>query len=157
LPQTPALVVTGPAATKRLQGGEMSLETKSSGGTHSPLDACQPPQPDQEETITARVAEIAARRAVIEQAKGMLMLVYGIGADAAFQLLRWQSQHHNVKLRRMAEQITRDFGQAAQRRPHVDRRTYDELLVTAHTRTGTPLLTDAVEDMAARMSDADGG
>jgi AmiR/NasT family two-component response regulator len=29
---------------------------------------------------------------VIEQAKGMLMLVYGLDAVAAFDLLKWRSQ-----------------------------------------------------------------
>ena len=32
----------------------------------------------------------------------MLMLVYGIDADTAFDLLRWRSQHTNVKLRLLA-------------------------------------------------------
>jgi ANTAR domain len=46
---------------------------------------------------------------VIEQAKGMLMLVYGLDEDAAFDLLRWRSQSTNVKLRLLAEQIVRNF------------------------------------------------
>jgi AmiR/NasT family two-component response regulator len=53
---------------------------------------------------------------VIEQAKGMLMLAYGLGAVAAFDLLRWRSQETNVKLRRLARQIVRavdDGGDAA--------------------------------------------
>lgn len=62
-----------------------------------------------EEIITARVAEITEHRAVIEQAKGMLMLVYGLDEDAAFDLLRWRSQSANVKLRLLAEQIVLNF------------------------------------------------
>lgn len=58
-----------------------------------------------EDLITARVAEITERRAVIEQAKGMLMLVYGLDDEAAFDLLRWRSQCGNVKLRRLAEKL----------------------------------------------------
>jgi ANTAR domain len=58
------------------------------------------------EEISAEVAAFAKNRAVIEQAKGMLMNVYGIGADAAFELLKWRSQETNVKLRLVAEQIT---------------------------------------------------
>jgi AmiR/NasT family two-component response regulator len=38
---------------------------------------------DEDDLMTAKVAEIAEHRAVIEQAKGMLMLVYGLDADAA--------------------------------------------------------------------------
>jgi hypothetical protein len=62
-----------------------------------------------EEIITARVAEITEHRAVIEQAKGMLMLVYGLDEDAAFDLLRWRSQSTNVKLRRLAEHVVGSF------------------------------------------------
>jgi hypothetical protein len=65
-----------------------------------------------EELITARVAEITEHRAVIEQAKGMLMLVYGLDEDAAFELLRWRSQSGNVKLRRLAEIVVDNFRDA---------------------------------------------
>jgi hypothetical protein len=65
-----------------------------------------------EELITARVAEITEHRAVIEQAKGMLMLVYGLDEDAAFDLLRWRSQSSNVKLRRLAEIVIETFRNA---------------------------------------------
>ncbi len=65
-----------------------------------------------EEMITARVAEITEHRAVIEQAKGMLMLVYGLDEDAAFDLLKWRSQSSNVKLRRLAEVVVERFRDA---------------------------------------------
>ncbi|WP_432279588.1 PAS and ANTAR domain-containing protein [Nocardia carnea] len=45
--------------------------------------------------------KIAAREA-IEQAKGALMMVYGITADQAFQVLVWCSQETNTKLRELA-------------------------------------------------------
>ena len=41
-----------------------------------------------EKRITDAVQAITERRAVIEQAKGMLMFVYGIDADQAFDVLR---------------------------------------------------------------------
>jgi hypothetical protein len=62
-----------------------------------------------EEFITARVAEITEHRAVIEQAKGMLMLVYGLDENSAFDLLKWRSQASNTKVRRLAEQIVDSF------------------------------------------------
>lgn len=65
-----------------------------------------------EDLITARVAEITEHRAVIEQAKGMLMLVYGLDEDAAFDLLRWRSQSSNVKLRELAEMVLTNFRDA---------------------------------------------
>jgi PAS domain S-box-containing protein len=48
--------------------------------------------------ITEAVAEIAEHRSTIEQAKGVLMMVYDIDADAAFDVLRWRSQESNIKL-----------------------------------------------------------
>lgn len=43
--------------------------------------------------------------AAIDQAKGMLMLVYGVDGDAAFELLRWASQQRNVRLRVLADRL----------------------------------------------------
>lgn len=43
--------------------------------------------------------------AVIDQAKGVLMLVYGIDGEASFELLRWSSQQRNVKLLALAERV----------------------------------------------------
>lgn len=42
----------------------------------------------------------------IEQAKGALMLTYGLTADAAFALLRFHSQSRNLKIRAIAAQLT---------------------------------------------------
>jgi predicted butyrate kinase (DUF1464 family) len=66
------------------------------------------------------------RRAITEQAKGMLMFVYGIDADEAFDVLRSQSQEHNVKLSLLAEQVVKDLVELARankpgRRPGIDR------------------------------------
>lgn len=44
-------------------------------------------------------------RAVIDQAKGVLMAVHSITADRAFRLLVEQSQHENVKLHALAERF----------------------------------------------------
>lgn len=91
--------------------------------------------PDQD-VVTERLAEIAENRAGIEQAKGMLMLVYGIDEDAAFNLLKWLSQESNVKLRPLAEQITEDFRAV---RPAVSAQPeFDQLLLTAHSRVTRP-------------------
>jgi GAF domain-containing protein len=46
-------------------------------------------------------------RAVIEQAKGIIMSTMRCGADEAFQLLVKQSQQQNRKLREVAEEIVR--------------------------------------------------
>jgi hypothetical protein len=44
-------------------------------------------------------------RPAIEQAKGALMVSYGLDADDAFLLLRRYSQHVNVKLRDVARAV----------------------------------------------------
>ena len=59
--------------------------------------------------ITAAVADIATNRAVIDQAKVMLILVYGVDEDGAFEMLRRRSQSTNTKLRTLAEQLVADY------------------------------------------------
>jgi PAS domain S-box-containing protein len=87
-----------------------------------------------DEVVTEAVAEIAEARSGIEQAKGMLMLVYRITADSAFELLKWRSQETNVKLRALAEQIAKDFLELEYDEALPERGVYDRLLLTAHTR-----------------------
>lgn len=53
----------------------------------------------------AAVEASAATRETIEQAKGVLMLGYGLDPDAAFAMLRWWSRNRNVKLRELAERL----------------------------------------------------
>ena len=55
--------------------------------------------------LTQQLNEAIASRAVIEQAKGVLMAEHGIDDDAAFSRLREDSQRRNVKLRDIARQI----------------------------------------------------
>lgn len=86
--------------------------------------------------VSHEVEDIAARRSPIDQAKGMLMMVYSIDADAAFDLLRWRSQETNVKLRDLAQQITSDFQGVPHDCAMPARSVYDELLMTAHLRVG---------------------
>ena len=64
----------------------------------------------------------------------MLMLIYGIDAPRAFDLLRWLSQHTNVKLRRLAEQIVVDFAALTDGDTLPSRTRYDKLLVVIGTR-----------------------
>lgn len=87
-----------------------------------------------DEIVTVAVAEIAEARGVIEQAKGMLMVIYRISADSAFELLRWRSQETNTKLRMLAEQISRDFLDLKYDEELPERGVYDRLLLTAHLR-----------------------
>ena len=104
-------------------------------GTHGfYVDVSRLPDPEDEDRLTEKLAEIAGKRAAIEQAKGMLMLIYGIDDDAAFNLLKWLSQDANVKLRRLAEQVVEDFRDAG---PTLTSQSeFDHLLLTASMRVG---------------------
>ncbi|KUH93168.1 antitermination regulator [Mycolicibacterium acapulense] len=84
--------------------------------------------------FSAAVTEMAEARGPIEQTKGMLMLIYRISADSAFELLRWRSQETNTKLRSLAEQIANDFLGLTYEEELPPRSTYDRLLLTAHYR-----------------------
>jgi hypothetical protein len=117
---------------------QLADDTGAVIGTHGfYVDITAALQQQHERRIDAAVAEITEHRASIEQAKGMLMLAYGIDADAAFGLLRWQSQQHNVKLRLLADQIVADYLALAQTQPRPHRAAYDHLLLTAHRRIAT--------------------
>jgi hypothetical protein len=48
-------------------------------------------------------------RAVIEQAKGLLMGIYRVSPEQAFGVLRWRSQETNTKLRSLAKQLLTEF------------------------------------------------
>jgi len=91
-----------------------------------------------QQQISQDVGGIAARRSAIEQAKGMLMLIYAIDETAAFDLLRWRSQQTNVKLRDLAQQISIDFLSVAHDDRMPTRSVYDSLLMTAHQRLAQP-------------------
>jgi hypothetical protein len=103
-------------------------------GTHGFYVDVTPSGPLHDELITAAVAEIAENRATIEQVKGMVMLIYRLDADAAFDLLKWRSQETNVKLRILAEQLLSDFAELTYEEKLPPRATFDHLLLTAHQR-----------------------
>lgn len=95
-------------------------------------------------SISTALAEITDARGAIERAKGVLMYVYRIDADAAFELLRWRSQECNVKLRALAEQLLEDIRNLT----HDDedslpsRVAFDQLLLTLHTHIRAGAHTD---------------
>jgi PAS domain S-box-containing protein len=116
-------------------GDELCNDQGDVIGTHGfYVDVTPTSDQEQEDIVTARLAEIAEQRASIEQAKGMLMLVYGIGDSAAFELLKWLSQEENVKLRPLAERICEDFRNTG--RGLMSQSDFDHLLLTAHQRVG---------------------
>ncbi|MEV0355104.1 PAS and ANTAR domain-containing protein [Nocardia sp. NPDC050697] len=83
--------------------------------------------------VSEVVPEIVESRAVIEQAKGILMRMYGISADQAFKVLSWRSQETNTKLRALAAQLVADLPQVPPPRPDT-LTVFDHLLLTGHER-----------------------
>ncbi len=82
-------------------------------------------------TLDEEVNDFAEHRAVIEQAKGILMVTYGVSAERAFDVLVWRSQGTNTKLRdlaaRFVETVIHAVGAPAELRTEID-----HLLLTAH-------------------------
>jgi len=74
--------------------------------------------------VNSELALALESHAVIDQAKGILMLGYGIGGDAAFELLRWGSQQRNIKLvtlaRRLVSAVEQSGGLGAGMRQRLD-------------------------------------
>jgi PAS domain S-box-containing protein len=85
-----------------------------------------------QEGITEELEEIVAHRAVIEQAKGMLMAVYDLAADSAFDVLRWRSQELNTKLHTVADEIVTHLPGLLNVQPGA-RGAVDHLLMTLST------------------------
>jgi hypothetical protein len=86
-----------------------------------------------QETLDDTLPELYAARSVIEQAKGALMLIYGIGPEQAFRVLSWRSQETNVKLRTLAARLVADLPGLTGVPPGL-RTRFDHLLLTAHER-----------------------
>jgi hypothetical protein len=57
------------------------------------------------EDVGSAVEDFQAHRAIIEQAKGILIQMLAIDADEAFDRMRAYSQHTNVKVRFLAERL----------------------------------------------------
>lgn len=85
------------------------------------------------ETLSAALPDVIEHRAVIEQAKGVLMRMYRVNAEQAFKILSWRSQETNTKLRDLAAQLVAELEALPEARPQT-LTAFDHLLLTAHTR-----------------------
>jgi AmiR/NasT family two-component response regulator len=56
-------------------------------------------------SLDETLGQLSEARAVIEQAKGVLMAQRGVDAEQAFEILRDASQRYNRKLREIAQGI----------------------------------------------------
>jgi hypothetical protein len=92
----------------------------------------------QDPSVEAAITDFTAHRSQIEQAKGILMAVYGIPAERAFDILVWRSQDTNTKLRTLVRQVIVDFTVRLDM-PGLIRERADHLLLTAHKRLAEQL------------------
>lgn len=83
----------------------------------------------------AAVAASAKGRDTIEQAKGILMLGYGLDPDAAFAMLKWWSRNRNVKVREVADRLIQVAREGHISHPGL-RRLLDALLDDLTTHRG---------------------
>ena len=101
------------------------------------IDVTSPCSATSRAATRAAVELSAETRAAIEQAKGALMITYGLDEDEAFALLRWHSQNTNIKLRDIAAGITDRIGD-----PGIDGLTADrkisEILTGLAADASTP-------------------
>jgi hypothetical protein len=93
-----------------------------------------PSEQERQSILSDELANIVKNRAIIEQAKGMLRVIYGVDEEMAFDLLKWRSQETHVKLRPLAEQVAIEFAALSPRDARPPRSAYDDILLTAHTR-----------------------
>jgi anti-anti-sigma factor len=94
-----------------LIAGEGTFEGGAVTGIRGYLvDLTEPQARARSREVASGLRKAMASRATIEQAKGALMLVYGLDAEAAFSLLSWQSQRSNIKLRDLAERLVAVVG-----------------------------------------------
>lgn len=73
---------------------------------------------DSAERVTEAISRAADTRAVIEQAKGILMAAHHIDDDAAFELLSTESQTTNTKLREVAARFVEEVTHAGDDATH---------------------------------------
>jgi hypothetical protein len=77
------------------------------------IDVTEDFEHEADEHAREAVAASAEHRATIEQAKGALMLAYGLDADQAYAMLNWWSRNKNVKVRELARRLV-DLSQEGQ-------------------------------------------
>ncbi|ULE35918.1 PAS and ANTAR domain-containing protein [Mycobacterium sp. IDR2000157661] len=99
--KTRRVVVVGEIVT------DSSGEVEATRGFY--IDVTAAVEQDVQDSIGHKLDDIVAHRAVIEQAKGMLMLAYDIDSDAAFDVLRWRSQELNIKLNEVAKTLVEEM------------------------------------------------
>jgi hypothetical protein len=97
------------------------------------IDVTEAMNENSQDTLDETLPKVVKARAVIEQAKGALRLVYGMTDEQAFSLLQWRSQETNVKLRALASQLVTELETLASVTAAL-RTEFDHLVLTVHER-----------------------
>jgi hypothetical protein len=97
------------------------------------IDVTESFNADLQQSISDELQVIVSHREVIDQAKGMLMLIYQLSADAAFAVLVWRSQELNVKLLTVAEKLVAELPDLLHAHPS-QRAPIDHYLLTLTPR-----------------------
>jgi hypothetical protein len=86
-----------------------------------------------QDALDEALPDLFEARAVIEQAKGVLMAVYRVSPEQAFGVLRWRSQETNTKLRSLAKQIVTEIAELPPSSADLQS-AFDHLLLTVDQR-----------------------
>jgi hypothetical protein len=97
------------------------------------IDVTEALEEHRRDALDQTLPRVIEARAVIEQAKGALKLVYGINDEQAFKLLQWRSQENNTKLRALATQLVADLETLTSVTAAL-RTEFDHLILTVHQR-----------------------
>ena len=121
---------------------ETDDEGAVAGATGYYVDLSDALEQERNEALSDALPDVIANRAAIEQAKGILTLVYNLNSEQAFAVLKWRSQQTNTKLRDLAAQLVQDAKQLDSNIGGL-RTKFDHILLTVHERaSGTSV--DAV-------------
>lgn len=101
------------------------------------IDITEPYNDEVEHAVAERLHRDATEQPCIDRATGMLMLMYGIPADRALDLLVWRSQDTGTDVSVIADRLLDAIGGDSLTAPPV-RERFDHLLLTAHTSRAQP-------------------
>lgn len=96
------------------------------------IDISDPYRNEIDDAVSAHRHGTNGPEARIDQATGMLMLMYGLPAPRARDLLSWRSEETNVDIADIAERLIRSVGHDAVVAAQDQRERFDHLLLTAH-------------------------
>ncbi|MEU8895687.1 PAS and ANTAR domain-containing protein [Nocardia sp. NPDC048505] len=97
------------------------------------IDLSETLETAERETLDAVVPDVVAARAVLEQAKGVLILMYSITADQAGKVLNWRAQETGAEPAEIAEALIAAVQKTPPPRSAVG--AFDHLLLALHDRS----------------------